>query len=90
MGDSHGDEGAELASALGEVDVLYVDGDHGQRGVEADCEMWLPRVKSVVAFHDWGRVGGFATPILDRLLGDDWLRVPMAPLVDAMVLRRMS
>ena len=37
------------------IDYLFVDGDHFAPGVKADCEAWLPHVKSggFVLFHDY-------------------------------------
>jgi hypothetical protein len=52
---SHGAEAARLAEALGEIDFLFVDGDHRTPAVRADCELWLPRVRQVALLHDWGQ-----------------------------------
>jgi len=54
---SHGDEAKALASELGSVDFLMVDGDHCAEGVEADCKTWLPHLRGYAVFHDWGRKG---------------------------------
>jgi len=38
-----------------EIDLLIVDGDHSQAGVERDCEAWLKWVKpnALIFFHDY-------------------------------------
>lgn len=43
----------------GEVDMLFIDGDHSPLGVVADCEAWLPHVRTggVVLFHDTEEAG---------------------------------
>ena len=46
---------AEAARALrGEVELLFVDGDHSVEGARADAVIWLPRIleRGVVMFHD--------------------------------------
>lgn len=37
------------------VDYLFIDGDHFEPGVRADCEAWLPHMRSggYVLFHDY-------------------------------------
>lgn len=55
-----------------ELDLLIIDGDHTQEGVDADCRVWLPRVRPLgsVAFHDFqgglpnDPVSGAARPYL--------------------------
>jgi predicted O-methyltransferase YrrM len=36
------------------IDFLYIDGWHDQPGIEPDCLLWLPWIKSggIAAFHD--------------------------------------
>jgi predicted O-methyltransferase YrrM len=38
-----------------EVDLLFIDADHSFEGLAADCENWLPKLKSggLAIFHDW-------------------------------------
>lgn len=52
--DSHGPRAAALAEKLGTVDFIFIDGNHSPGPVEADCRLWLPRVRGYVLFHDWG------------------------------------
>ena len=37
------------------VDAIYIDGDHREPGIRADCEAWLHKVKpgGVIMFHDY-------------------------------------
>lgn len=37
------------------VDYLFIDGDHTEEGVRADCQAWLPHMRSngYVLFHDY-------------------------------------
>lgn len=37
------------------IDLLLIDADHSEPGVKADCERWIPLVKSggIVMFHDF-------------------------------------
>lgn len=51
---SHGPESEALAEKLGTVDFIFIDGDHSPDAVEADCRLWLPRVRGYALFHDWG------------------------------------
>lgn len=39
---------------FGEIDLLFIDGDHTYEGVKRDIEAWTPHVKlgGYVAFHD--------------------------------------
>lgn len=36
-------------------DMIYIDGDHREPGVRADCQAWIPKVKDggLVTFHDY-------------------------------------
>lgn len=52
---SHGEEAKKLAAELASIDFLFVDGDHSLSGVEADCKLWVSRLRGYAVFHDWGR-----------------------------------
>lgn len=57
LGDSHELETlVDVKSFLDdrEVDLLFIDGDHSELGVAADCAMYGPLVRQdgVIAFHD--------------------------------------
>lgn len=41
-------------TGYGEIDLLFIDGDHSYRGCKADIEAWTPHVKvgGRAAFHD--------------------------------------
>lgn len=41
----------------GELDMVFVDGDHSYEGCSKDIEAWLPHVKNhgIMVFHDYGR-----------------------------------
>lgn len=49
---------ARESFAGGEIDFLFIDGDHSYEAVKLDCELWLPLLKSggYVAFHDYWNV----------------------------------
>lgn len=38
-----------------EVDAIYIDGDHREAGIRADCQAWLHKVKpgGMILFHDY-------------------------------------
>jgi predicted O-methyltransferase YrrM len=55
IGDSHSEEvRTKVYNKIRDVDILFIDGDHSRRGVEADYEMYkdLVRDGGVIAFHD--------------------------------------
>jgi Methyltransferase domain len=49
----------EAAAAIGEVDWVYVDGDHTYDAVLADLAAWAPKVRpgGVIAGDDYGETG---------------------------------
>ena len=55
--DSHGPEAKALAERIGTIQFLFVDGCHAPDAVEADCRLWLPRVRGYAVFHDWAFEG---------------------------------
>lgn len=50
-----GDSGIVGLTFLFKIDYLFIDGDHLETGVRADCKAWLPRMNSggYVLFHDY-------------------------------------
>lgn len=49
-------DSAEIGRAFeGEIDYLFIDGNHSEDGVRADCQAWLPHMRSggFVLFHDY-------------------------------------
>ena len=38
----------------GQVDFLFIDGDHDYEQVKADIKAWLDKVVGKIAFHDYG------------------------------------
>lgn len=50
-----GDSAEVGRSFEGDVDYLFIDGDHHEPGVRADCNAWLPHMRSggYVLFHDY-------------------------------------
>lgn len=50
------------------LDFVFIDGDHTERGCEADIRAWAPKVRSTgwVTGHDWDRPEVRA--VLDRVL----------------------
>lgn len=37
----------------GDIDMVYIDGDHSRAGVEADLDYWLPRTRKLICGHDY-------------------------------------
>jgi predicted O-methyltransferase YrrM len=71
---------AEVAERWsGEVDLVFIDGDHSEQGAERDWNAWRPFVArgGYVVFHDAraGRPGGRGLPgpsaVVDRLIRGD-------------------
>jgi predicted O-methyltransferase YrrM len=60
----------QLASRLGTIDLVFVDGDHSYDGCRADIAAWTPFVKrgGVIAFHDFGsRADGVTRAIFEAI-----------------------
>lgn len=36
-----------------DVDMVFVDGDHSEKGVRGDIKAWLRKTKNIIAFHDY-------------------------------------
>lgn len=57
----------------GEIDLVFIDGDHSDAGVRGDINGWLPHIKKggVIAFHDYeSRNWQQVKDVIDELLGD--------------------
>lgn len=57
----------------GEIDFLFIDGDHSQAGASGDILNWLPHIKKggVIALHDYDAVHWpDVKKVVDELLGD--------------------
>lgn len=48
-------ESAASAMGDGELDFVYIDGDHRRRFVEQDLRLWWPKIVpgGIMALHDW-------------------------------------
>lgn len=46
---------AAMTYIPGELDLVFIDGDHSYEGVKADIEAWLPKVRrgGILAGHDY-------------------------------------
>ena len=49
-------EGFPVKGYPDKIDLLHIDADHSYEAVKADCEAWLPKMKSggLACFHDYG------------------------------------
>jgi len=52
----------------GEVDLLHIDAHHYEGGVDVDCQVWLPKVRSggLALFHDYASTFDAVTESVDR------------------------
>lgn len=48
-------DSVEWAKLIPDVDMLFIDGDHSYEWVKRDIEVWLPKVKKLICWHDIGR-----------------------------------
>ena len=69
----------------GELDLVYVDGDHRYEAVLADLKGWLPKLRAggVMAGHDWSMAAvkkALAEVFLNKeaviFQGDSWALIP--------------
>lgn len=59
---------------IAEIDLLHIDGDHSEVGIEKDCAL-LSYVSElgVVLFHDWGRDSlPSVYPTVNRIMQIEW------------------
>lgn len=68
--------------ADGDVDVVFIDGDHSPQGCREDWEVWHPHVRcgGAVAFHDArdGQPGGWGSPGPTSVVNDLFRERPPA------------
>lgn len=59
-------EAAQIADY--KIDMLHIDANHYEGGVDLDCEAWLPRLTSggIVCFHDYGSTFPAVTAAVDK------------------------
>lgn len=61
-----------LAALRGQIDLIFIDGDHSYEACKADIVAWSPFVKKggVIAFHDFGsRADGVTRAIFEEIKG---------------------
>lgn len=44
---------AAAALVPGDVDMVFIDGEHSRAGITADIECWLPRTRKLICGHDY-------------------------------------
>lgn len=49
-----GDE--TIRNSIKDISLLFIDADHSEKGVGEDIDNWLPKVKEIVALHDYGSI----------------------------------
>ncbi len=62
------------------VDLVFIDGDHSYKGVKRDVNKFTPFVDKggYVIFHDVVGKKSELHPIIDKLLGNNWIEVDRA------------
>lgn len=60
-----------VSGGLGEISVLFIDGDHDYDGVRADCFNWLPKLRKggYVGFHDYNNPAFKVKKAVDEITG---------------------
>lgn len=73
------DGSLEMAWNGSSIDLLFIDGDHGYKGVKADIEKWIPFVSpsGIALFHDYVLYDGVKNAV-DELILTGWQRLPSA------------
>lgn len=89
----HGDSREVHAQVSGDIDLLFIDGDHHYEVIREDITNWLPKVRpdGLVIFHDYepASMDMVATPHLEGVrravdewsgaAGDGWMAIMGAP-----------
>ena len=68
------EKSADAAAHLDvDIDLLHIDAHHYEGGVDVDCQVWLPKLKSggVVCFHDYASTFPAVTEAVDACT-EDW------------------
>lgn len=54
------------------IDLLHIDAHHYEGGVDIDCRLWLPKLKSggVVCFHDYASTFPAVTDAVNKYTAD--------------------
>ena len=58
----------DIRKVTTDIDMLHIDANHYRGGVDVDCQLWLPMLKSggVVLFHDYASSFEAVTDSVDR------------------------
>lgn len=43
----------KIRKSIGDISLLFIDADHFEKGAGEDMDNWIPKVKEIVAFHDY-------------------------------------
>lgn len=44
---------AVVTEVPGDVDMVFIDGDHSRAGITADIDAWLPKTRKLICGHDY-------------------------------------
>lgn len=72
----------------GEVDMVFIDGDHSYEHCKSDALAWLPHIKSdgVISFHDYAKnpwIGVFT--FVNEYFMKQWKKYPLITHTDTFV-----
>ena len=68
----------QLAAKRGNIDFIFIDGDHSYEACQADIRAWLPFVKpgGVMAFHEFGsRADGVTRAIFEEIKAGNFAEI---------------